>query len=180
MTPANVAANTRRGHEDEADERPFKRLTRAEAEALRARQPVLSPWRVVAAQAGLGAVIAAVAWLVSGSLEVAVSALYGALVVVIPAALMARGTTSRLSRLSVATSAFSVHALVDGEDWNLGADAGAGAEGGSGVELAGAADRAGVVHADLLVGAAVAWALDELTDTETHRHGSRRPRAHRG
>ena len=108
MTPANVAANTRRGHEDEADERPFKRLTRAEAEALRARQPVLSPWRVVAAQAGLGAVIAAVAWLVSGSLEVAVSALYGALVVVIPAALMARGTTSRLSRLSVATSAFSV------------------------------------------------------------------------
>ena len=108
MTPANVAANTRRGHEDEADERPFKRLTRAEAEALRARQPVLSPWRVVAAQAGLGAVIAAVAWLISGSLEVAVSALYGALVVVIPAALMARGTTSRLSRLSVATSAFSV------------------------------------------------------------------------
>jgi len=108
MTPANVAANTRRGHEDEADERPFKRLTQAEAEALRARQPVLSPWRVVAAQAGLGAVIAAVAWLISGSLEVAVSALYGALVVVIPAALMARGTTSRLSRLSVATSAFSV------------------------------------------------------------------------
>jgi len=105
---ATVTPNTRRGYEDEADERPFKRLTRAEADALRARQPVLSPWRVVAAQAGLGAVIAAVAWLVSGSLEVAVSALYGALVVVIPAALMARGTTSRLSRLSVATSAFSV------------------------------------------------------------------------
>jgi ATP synthase protein I len=103
-----MAANTRRDYDDEADERPFKRLTRAEADALRARQPVLSPWRVVAAQAGLGAVIAALAWLITGSREVAISALYGAAVVVIPAALMARGTTSRLSRLSVATSAFSV------------------------------------------------------------------------
>ena len=103
-----MAANTRRGYEDEADERPFKRLTRAEADALRARQPVLSPWRVVAAQAGFGAVIAALAWLITGSREVAMSALYGAAVVVIPAALMARGTTSRLSRLTVATSAFSV------------------------------------------------------------------------
>ena len=69
MTPANVAPNTRRGYEDEADERPFKRLTRAEADALRARHPVLSPWRVVAAQAGFGAVIAALAWLISGSRE---------------------------------------------------------------------------------------------------------------
>ena len=75
---------------------------------MRARQPVLSPWRVVAAQAGFGALIAVLAWLVTGSREVAASALYGALVVVIPAALMARGTTSRLSRLTVATSAFSV------------------------------------------------------------------------
>jgi ATP synthase protein I len=108
VNPANAASNTRRGHEDEADERPFKRLTRAEADALRARQPVLSPWRVVAAQAGFGALIAVLAWLVTGSRDVAASALYGALVVVIPAALMARGTTSRLSRLSVATSAFSV------------------------------------------------------------------------
>ena len=103
-----MAPNTRRGLEDEADERPFKRLTRAEADGLRARQPVLSPWRVVAAQAGLGAVIAALAWLITGSREVGISALYGALVVVVPAALMARGTTSRLSRLSVATSALSV------------------------------------------------------------------------
>ena len=103
-----MAVNTRRGYEDEADERPFKRLTRAEADALRARQPVLSPWRVVAAQAGFGVVIAALAWLITGSREVAMSALYGAAVVVIPAALMARGTTSRLSRLTVATSAFSV------------------------------------------------------------------------
>ena len=108
MNPANAVSNTRRGHEDEADEQPFKRLTRAEADALRARQPVLSPWRVVAAQAGFGALISVLAWLVTGSRDVAASALYGALVVVIPAALMARGTTSRLSRLSVATSAFSV------------------------------------------------------------------------
>ena len=48
---------------------------------------MLSPWRVVAAQAGFGALIAVLAWLVTGSRDVAASALYGALVVVIPAAL---------------------------------------------------------------------------------------------
>lgn len=105
---ANVAPNTRRGYEDEADERPFKRLTRAEAEEWRARHPVLSPWRVVAAQAAFGVVIAALAWLFSGSSSVAMSALYGAAVVVIPALLMARGTTSPLSRMSPATGALSV------------------------------------------------------------------------
>jgi len=51
--------------------------------------------------------VAAAAWLVGGSVT-AVSALYGALVVVLPAALMARGTTSALSRLSVVTSAISM------------------------------------------------------------------------
>ena len=40
--------------------------------------------------------------------SVAVSALYGAAVVVIPALLMARGTTSPLSRMSPATGALSV------------------------------------------------------------------------
>ena len=105
---ATVTPNTRRGYEDEADERPFKRLTRAEADDWRARHPVLSPWRVVLAQTGSGIVIAALAWLFSGSRSVALSALYGAVVVVIPAVLMARGTTSPLARISPATGAISV------------------------------------------------------------------------
>ncbi|MEO7334950.1 MAG: ATP synthase subunit I [Caldimonas sp.] len=60
------------------------------------------------AQVVLGCAIAAMAWWVTGLRDVAASALYGAAVVAIPAALMARGTTSPLSRLSPATSAVSV------------------------------------------------------------------------
>lgn len=94
--------------EDEAEEFPYKRLTREEAAALRSRNPSLSPWRVVAAQCGLGVLIAAVAWGVTGSRATLYSALYGALVVVLPAALLARGTTGPLSRLSPITSAVIV------------------------------------------------------------------------
>ena len=108
-----TAFTTRQGFRDddfgnETDDTPFKTLTAAEAAALQARMPQLSPWRVVAAQAGLGAVIAAVAWLLTGSSAVAASALYGALVVVLPGALMARGTTSPISRLSPLIGAVSV------------------------------------------------------------------------
>ena len=83
-------------------------MTREEAEALQTRNPSLSPWRVVAAQAGLGLLIAALAWLITGSGAVAASALYGAAVVVVPAALMARGTTSPMARLAPLASAVSV------------------------------------------------------------------------
>ena len=98
----------RQGIEDEAEDLPYKKLTREEAAALRSRNPSLSPWRVIVAQAGLGALIAATAWGVTGSKATLFSALYGALVVVLPGALMARGATSPMSRLSPATSAVSV------------------------------------------------------------------------
>ena len=62
---------------------------------------------MIAAQLVLGAVAGAVAWLVGGSIA-AVSALYGAAVVAVPGALMARGATSRLSSLSPAISAASM------------------------------------------------------------------------
>jgi ATP synthase protein I len=96
-----------RGFDDESDERPFRRLSRAEAEAFRQSHPVLSPWRVVAAQLMLGALVGAVAWALAGRLA-AVSAWYGAAVVVVPGALMARGATSRLSTLSPVVSAVSM------------------------------------------------------------------------
>ena len=89
-------------------EPPFKRLTRAEAEALQARQPTLSPWRVVGAQVALGALAAALAWLATGAWNVAASALYGAAVVAVPGALMARGATSPLSAISPLSSAVSL------------------------------------------------------------------------
>lgn len=94
--------------EDEAVRESYKRLTAQEAAALRANDPSVSPWWVVAAQAAVGAVVALLAWLLGGSGEYAWSALYGAFTAVVPGALMARGMTSRLSSLSPGVSAVSV------------------------------------------------------------------------
>ena len=85
----------------------FKALTRQEAQALRIKEPPLSPWRVIGFQAGVGLVAALLAMLFTGRQEVAWSVLYGAATVVVPGALMARGMTSRLSSLSPGTSAVS-------------------------------------------------------------------------
>ena len=93
--------------DDEADEAAFQPLTRAEAQALRDRQPQVPVWWVVAAQAVVGGVVALVAVLVSGDASVFGSALYGAAVVVVPGALMARGMSSRLSSVSPGASAVS-------------------------------------------------------------------------
>lgn len=77
----------------EGDGEQFKPLTAEEASRLRSRLGVLSPWRVVAAQAVAGGVVVAMAWLLFTAPEVAWSALYGAAAVVIPSALLARGMT---------------------------------------------------------------------------------------
>ncbi len=93
-------ADRRDVHEDGDDRQPIKPLTREEASALREKDPPLSPWRVVVAQMIVGMVAALLAGLLSQRQEVAWSVLYGAATVVVPGALMARGMTSRLSRMS--------------------------------------------------------------------------------
>jgi ATP synthase protein I len=93
--------------EDEAAKAAYKPLTREEAQALRAKEPSLSPWRVILAQAGVGLVVALLAVLITGRQELGWSALYGAATVVVPGALMARGMTSRLSSVSPGASAVS-------------------------------------------------------------------------
>jgi ATP synthase protein I len=85
----------------------FKPLTKEEASALRAKEPPLSPWRVVVVQAVVGVVAALLAGLVTRRQEVAWSVLYGATTVVLPGALMARGMTSRISSMSPGSSAVS-------------------------------------------------------------------------
>lgn len=84
-----------------------KALTREQAQALRAQDPPVSPWRVVGVQAGVGVVAALSIALVTGKQEWAWSLLYGAATVVVPGALMARGMTSRLSSVSPGASAVS-------------------------------------------------------------------------
>ena len=75
-------------------------MTREQAADLRARQPSVSPWRVVGVQALVGVVAASLAGLLWGWEGVFWSVLYGAATVVVPGALLVRGMTSRLSRLS--------------------------------------------------------------------------------
>lgn len=72
---------------------PAKVLTPEEARAFRARYRSLSPWTVVMVQAGAGLLVAALVGLVVRSEAAVWSALYGAAVVVLPAALLARGIT---------------------------------------------------------------------------------------
>lgn len=79
-------------------------LTPAQAQELRRRDPSISPWRVVAAQAAAGLVCVVVAWALTQRSSAAWSALYGAAATVIPSALLARGMT-RGTRGAVAAAA---------------------------------------------------------------------------
>ncbi len=91
---------------DEEAEPEFTPLTREQAQALREQNPSISPWWVIAAQAGVGCLVALAAWGLSGKLNVAWSAAYGALAVVIPAVLFARGLMSQFSSMNAVTAGF--------------------------------------------------------------------------
>lgn len=79
-----------RGGWDDEDEDPPVPLTPAQARALREKHPQVSAWRVVAAQAAVGVVVSSLAWGLFGR-DAGWSALYGAAVIVLPTALLARG-----------------------------------------------------------------------------------------
>ena len=84
----------------ESGDENFKPLTREEAQKLREVSPSLSPWWVVAWQLVAGVLVACVAWALTGRQNVAWSAFYGALAVVIPAALFVRGLTSKVASMN--------------------------------------------------------------------------------
>ena len=78
--------------------------THQRAAAWRARNPQSSPWQVVLVQAGVGLLCGVLAWAFTLRAEAAASALWGAAVVVLPSALLARGMT-RGTRSPVAAAA---------------------------------------------------------------------------
>ena len=84
----------------------FEPLTAEEVAELRKRQPLLSVWRVVGVQVMLGLLVAGFVWLVSGRMAAVYSALYGALAVIAPAALFARGLTSRVASVNIGAAVF--------------------------------------------------------------------------
>lgn len=80
--------------EDDTPDEP-RPLTRAEAQALSQRLGSESPWRVLKLQAGVGCVVAVLAGAWAGE-SALWSALWGAGVIVVPGAVMARGIGRRL------------------------------------------------------------------------------------
>ena len=86
------------------DEEVFKPLTKLQAESLRQQQPVLSPWWVLAAQAGGGILVALVVWLATSSPAAGWSASYGVMAVVLPGALFARGLMSKVAMINPAAA----------------------------------------------------------------------------
>ncbi len=84
---------------------PHHRLDLAAAPFVaRSVQRSLSPWQVVLQQVGVGVVAAVVAWWATRDAQVTLSVVYGALVVVIPALLLARGLSGRLAAINAMTA----------------------------------------------------------------------------
>ena len=98
------------GVEDEG----FKPLSREEAEKLVAANPSASPWIVVGYQMVTGVLAALLAWALTGQIRMAWSTGYGALAVVIPAAVFARGLTRqrKVAHGGAALAGFFVWELV--------------------------------------------------------------------
>ena len=99
---------------EESEAVPHTPMTAEQAQALRQSDPSVSAWQVVRWQALTGVLLALVTWVVTRSSAAAWSAGYGALAVVLPAALFARGLLSRvaLSSPGAAVAGFFVWEMV--------------------------------------------------------------------
>lgn len=96
----------RKVSEDEAaPDAEFKPLTAEQAQALQRELRSVSPWMVLAVQCGLGLLATLVSAALVSRMAVAWSVAYGALTVVLPGALLARGITSRVSAANAGAAA---------------------------------------------------------------------------
>jgi ATP synthase protein I len=87
------------------EEPPFRKLTAEEAQHLREQYPQLKLWKVLAGQVVVGVLAALAAWGWTGNQEAGWSAAYGALAVVLPAAIFARGLTGRFASRNAGSAA---------------------------------------------------------------------------
>ena len=88
----------------ENDSEIVKTLSPAEAQAVREKNPSLSPWVVLAGQSGAGMVVSLAAWMLTAETSAGWSALYGSMAVVVPGALFARGLMSKVSSINPAAA----------------------------------------------------------------------------
>jgi ATP synthase protein I len=93
--------------DDEVSKEPvFRRWSHEDAAQLRKTQPAISPWRVVRWMLMASVALGLLAFAAFDA-ATALSTAYGSLVVAIPAAILARGMTSPLSRMNVAAGAMA-------------------------------------------------------------------------
>ena len=113
MHKIKLSANYKTWDEGKVEE-PAKSLSREQAAVLRLQNPSLSPWVVLAGQAAMGGVVALAAWSITGKQNIGWSALYGALAVVVPGALFARGLLSKVTLMnpSAAVTGFFLWEMV--------------------------------------------------------------------
>jgi ATP synthase protein I len=90
---------------DEPEEASPAPLSAAEVRRVRELNPPLSPWWVIAGQAAVGLAAGLLAWAFTGKQNVGWSVAYGALAVLVPAAVFARGLTSRITSINAGTAA---------------------------------------------------------------------------
>lgn len=91
--------------EEPEEASPVQPLSAEEARRVRELNPPLSPWRVVAGQAAMGLAAALLGWGFTGKPSVGWSVGYGALAVLVPAAVFARGLTGRFASLNAGSAA---------------------------------------------------------------------------
>ena len=92
--------------EEDASPSDFTPLTAEQAQVLRKQQPSTSPWSIVVLQVVVGCLVALAAWGLTGKPVSGWSADYGALAVVIPAVLFARGLMSQFASINAVTAGF--------------------------------------------------------------------------
>jgi len=99
---------------NEAQDEGFKPLTREEAKKVLASNPPLSLWYVWSGQVVVGILVAVLAWALTGQTRMGWSAGYGALAVIVPAALFARGLSRQKSAMhgNAALAGFFVWEMV--------------------------------------------------------------------
>ena len=90
----------------DGDGEDFKTLTPQEAGLLKQKMPLLSVWKVVGYQILVGAVLVVLTAWITGSYSVALSAGYGALAVILPAAVFARGMSRRVDAVNAGVAVF--------------------------------------------------------------------------
>jgi ATP synthase protein I len=92
---------------EHSEEDGFISLNAEQALKFRQEHPSFSPWRVVMGQIAMGLLVSGLAWGITQSTITGVSAFCGALAVIVPGALFARGLTGRFAALNPANAVTS-------------------------------------------------------------------------